>query len=668
MATPVVFNAPGKLLEAARNGTEFRVSTLGTESLRVSQKPEHQLPAGAIREALLSGDQGLDPRGIRVVGARITGRLDLRHVHPDIGLALVGCAFDDELTIEEAHLPWLALTGSSMPRLAANGLEVDGKVDLDAGFTVVTTDGHAVKLIAAHIHGKLNLSGARLISKSGSGLAADRLRVDGSLCLKDQFYASGAGQEGTLSLAEAHIGGQLILTQAELVNDSGPAFIGEQLTVDGAVFMSEPFKAVGHGSDGTIRLRSATLGNGLVLDGARLTNDSGPAFSADGIRIAADLSMKNGLQVSGYGERGAVRMTGARIAGELDASSAQISNSTGPAISARDLQVSESIYLCEGFTARGEGQYGAVRLTGADIGAQFVGNAARIANASGPALAADRLHVHNDIDFSTDVRLTGSVVLAGAVIEGELDLTGIELLDKNGRILDLTATKTREFALSPAKICSDDREHAASTAEVNVAGLTYAFFPGVDYARWRHLLRHHTPEYSPQPYQQLALLLKSYGHDNEARTVLRAQQDDLRARGDLGGWFTRGIHWLWGKFAGYGYRIRRVAAALGCALILASLLGIIAGSVTGDNGRRVAAPVSATTPAGTTCSLIERVGLGLDRGLPLATTGIRSRCDLDTYSSTGQLFTAGLWLIQLAVWALATLAIAGYTGLIRRLS
>ncbi|WP_340682660.1 hypothetical protein [Amycolatopsis coloradensis] len=103
--------------------------------------------------------------------------------------------------------------------------------------------------------------------------------------------------------------------------------------------------------------------------------------------------------------------------------------------------------------------------------------------------------------------------------------------------------------------------------------------------------------------------------------------------------------------------------------MLASILGIIAGSVpAGDTGRAVAAPISATAPPGTTCSLVERIGLGLDRGLPLASSGIRTRCDLDTYTFAGQFFTAILWLIQFVIWGLATLAIAGYTGLIRRLS
>lgn len=60
------------------------------------------------------------------------------------------------------------------------------------------------------------------------------------------------------------------------------------------------------------------------------------------------------------------------------------------------------------------------------------------------------------------------------------------------------------------------------------------------------------------------------------------------------------------------------------------------------------------------------IGVGIDRGLPLGTTGIRNRCDFDTTSSRGQAITWVTWGPQFLVWALATLVVAGYVGLIRK--
>jgi hypothetical protein len=125
---------------------------------------------------------------------------------------------------------------------------------------------------------------------------------------------------------------------------------------------------------------------------------------------------------------------------------------------------------------------------------------------------------------------------------------------------------------------------------------------------------------------------------------------------------------LWGALAGYGYRTGRTATALLTVLLLAGALGYAAGHTPTYDGRYAALHTTRTEHPFTPCSALEQIGLGIDRGLPLAATGIRDRCDLDTTSPTGQAFTAAIWALQALVWALATLAIAGYTGLIRKIT
>jgi hypothetical protein len=69
--------------------------------------------------------------------------------------------------------------------------------------------------------------------------------------------------------------------------------------------------------------------------------------------------------------------------------------------------------------------------------------------------------------------------------------------------------------------------------------------------------------------------------------------------------------------------------------------------------------------AATQCSAVERVGVGLDLGLPLIKTGARARCDT-TASTTGQVLTIAGWGLQLLAWAFATLFVAGFTGAVRK--
>jgi hypothetical protein len=97
-------------------------------------------------------------------------------------------------------------------------------------------------------------------------------------------------------------------------------------------------------------------------------------------------------------------------------------------------------------------------------------------------------------------------------------------------------------------------------------------------------------------------------------------------------------------------------------------LGVVAGHVATEPGHHAAEHTLASGMPGTPCSTIEQIGVGIDRGLPLASTGIENRCDLDTITNTGQLFTAAMWLVQAMMWGLATLAVAGYTGLIRKIN
>ncbi|MDT7729006.1 MAG: hypothetical protein QOI21_5582 [Actinomycetota bacterium] len=114
---------------------------------------------------------------------------------------------------------------------------------------------------------------------------------------------------------------------------------------------------------------------------------------------------------------------------------------------------------------------------------------------------------------------------------------------------------------------------------------------------------------------------------------------------------------------------RPAAGAVGVsswlALTTAAILGFWAGYVDTHPGYAAERTTTSGTP-GQQCSPVELIGLGLDRGLPLAPTGLRTRCDLDTTTTPGQLFAVAVWLVQAAVWGLATLALAGYTGLIRK--
>jgi hypothetical protein len=278
---------------------------------------------------------------------------------------------------------------------------------------------------------------------------------------------------------------------------------------------------------------------------------------------------------------------------------------------------------------------GAVRLYGGHLGVLDC-TGATIRNDSGPALLADDLEVHQ----SVHLRGAFKAVSAGSGVT--LDLRRVRI---GGALV-----------FAPARL-----EHTANPqARLELDGLTYAGLPeGISSRDWLRLLREATPSYAAQPYQQFAGAHRAAGHDGEVRRILMAQRHDQIDRGALTGRADRAWAWLTGITLGYGYQPWRALLALifvaATAVVLALTLGAHGG----------VARVGPHPPAATRCSMVERVGVGLDLGLPLVKTGTRARCDT-TASTTGQALTVAGWGLQLLAWAFATLFVAGFTGAVRK--
>jgi hypothetical protein len=116
---------------------------------------------------------------------------------------------------------------------------------------------------------------------------------------------------------------------------------------------------------------------------------------------------------------------------------------------------------------------------------------------------------------------------------------------------------------------------------------------------------------------------------------------------------------LTGLTLGYGYQPWRALLFLVAVATIAVVLAVTLGAHGG------VARTDPHPPAASRCSAVERVGVGLDLGLPLVKTGTRDHCDT-TASTTGQVLTVAGWGLQLLAWAFATLFVAGFTGAVRK--
>jgi hypothetical protein len=608
------------LLDALGSGWVVECSNLTVEQLKATDDPRYSVRGELLRELILGrGGERLDPLGVRLHGARITGTLDLTHVPATVGVELRDCYFEDTVLLVSARIPWLTLAGSHLPALDGDGLQVDGDVLLSDGFTATGEgDYGALRLVGAHVRGQLNLNGMRLSNETGPALIGDGLHVDGDV-FGGGFIATGAGELGAVRLPGARILGQLNLNGAELANQAGPALIADGLHVGGGLVLTQGFSAAGSYERGTVRLPGAHISGQLNLDGAILINPAGPALVGDHLDVNGGIFL-DGLTATGTGEDSVVRLPDARISGQFNLDRAELTNPAGPAFIGDHLRV-EADMFAEGFSATGHCPDGAVRLADAHIG-------------------------------------------------GQLNLSHAKLTNPVGPVLDVEDAAAKHLFLPANVICphgTTNREScAASGHRLSLSGLTYTSLNGVDWHEWLHLITDHTRDYRPQPYQQLVAALKANGQESAAREVLIAAQRDRYRRGELGGRLIRTCHWLWGALAGYGYRSSRAVLALMLVLVVAAGLGIAAGHTPAAPGRYVTMHTSYALNPNSPCSLIEQVGAGIDRSLPLSPAAIGNRCDFDTSSPLGEVFTVVTWVLQALVWTLAALAIAGYVDLIRK--
>ena len=663
------------LADALTSGWVVECSKLSTEQLGATDNPRYTIRAELLRELVLGRNgERLDPLGVRVHGARITGTLDLTHVPAAVGIELRGCFFECAVLLVSARLPWLTLAGSHLSALDCDGLHVDGDVLLGDGFTATGQgDYGAVRLLGAHVRGQLNFNGARLTNEAGPALIGDGLHVDGDV-FGGGFIVTGHGELGAVRLPGAHVIGQVNLNGAELANQAGPALIGDGLHIDGGLVLAEGFTATGHYERGAVRLPGAHISGQLNLAGAALINRTGPALIGDHLDVNGGVFL-DGLTATGHGEDGVMRLPDAHITGQLNLDRAELTNPAGPALISDHLRVDSDMFA-EGLTVTGHSQDGAVRLADAHISGQLNLSHAKLTNQAGRALIGDHLRVDSDM-FAEGLTATGhsqdgAVRLADAHISGQLNLSHAKLTNPVGPVLDLEDAVAKHLFLPAQVICPHGAAKrtgcATSTRQLTLSGLAYTSLHGVHWHEWLHLITHHTRDYRPQPYQQLAAALRASGHEASAREVLIAQQHDLYHRGELGGPLVKSAHWLWGALAGYGYRPVRAVLALVLVLMTAAGLGVAAGHIPIGPGRYVTAHTSQTHDPDSPCSLIEQVGVGIDRSVPLAPAGISSRCDFDTSSPLGQAFTASTWILQALVWTLVALAIAGYLGVIRQAS
>ena len=142
------------LVEAVIAGHELTCGGLDPGRLAVSDDERYLVRAEVIRDLLLGRHiEHSHPQGLRLARARIVGALDPDQLAPVVGLGLSHCAVDQPVTMRGARLPWLMLFSTHLPGIAANGMYVEGAVELVRTRIDADSDSGAVQIAGAYIGG-----------------------------------------------------------------------------------------------------------------------------------------------------------------------------------------------------------------------------------------------------------------------------------------------------------------------------------------------------------------------------------------------------------------------------------------------------------------------------------------------------------------------------------
>ena len=262
---------------------------------RPSEPTGDQTVRAELLAFMLGGGPWRPTRQLELMGAWITGRLDLGEARIAGSVWFYRCVFDQAVVLDGAHVSGhLSFGGCRLKSVQADDLVVGKDLALNAGCRIEDE----LHLMRARIGGavdlaRLDLRGRGEAERRRRVLLADGLQTGGDLSLVDGFEAI-----GEVHLTGATIGGHLRvnahLTGPELrAGQRAPALLAPRLTVRGNVDLR------GLAAAGRTDLTQARVGGDLDATGAsfdRLGDAAwadGPALVLDRARIGGTLALRS---------------------------------------------------------------------------------------------------------------------------------------------------------------------------------------------------------------------------------------------------------------------------------------------------------------------------------------------------------------------------------------
>ncbi|MFI0904258.1 oxidoreductase [Streptomyces sioyaensis] len=276
-------------------------------------------------EALLLG-AGANPApgdrpALRLAGARITGSMDLRFAEVAVPVILADCRFDEVPQLQGARTRELAFPGSSLPGLAADTAQIDGRLVLSRCHLT----GPLV-LTRAQVRGDLDLRDSVITAPGSEAISAVHAAIGGDV------LCTNLAVRGGFRVSGASVSGEFDLEGASLSNAGGHALDAYHVQITEDFTFHPGFRA-----EGRIILSGAMVSAAIGFCGAQLNNPGDIALEAIDVSVARNFDLGQGLAVDG-----GIKLDGSHIGTQLSFRDTTLTHPDGTALSLRLTQARET--------------------------------------------------------------------------------------------------------------------------------------------------------------------------------------------------------------------------------------------------------------------------------------------------------------------------------------
>ena len=315
------------------------------------------------------------------------------------------------------------------------------------------------------------------------------------------------------------------------------------LICQGDIFLINDFE-----STGKVDFISAQIGASLYCENGKFYNENDRALICNGAKIEGAVFLRNGFESKGEVNFGSAQMF------ELSCTKGKFNNKNGIALNCNCAKIKGSVFLNDGFEATGE-----VNFASTQIGSNLEAINGKFDNENGTVLTCNRSKIEGSVFLNDSFGEKGKLNFALTQIGKSLIFSNVQ----NISVLILNFAQINRL--------NGDFKNVFI---IYLDGLKYEHLDIKDlsfntFKNWLDKM----PEFKPQPYKQLAKVLRNMGHNEDANDIMIKYNEELRKKDFLtcNRLFISILKWIYAKTAGYGYKPMSVIKWMSIVWLLCSL-------------------------------------------------------------------------------------------------